>query len=178
MLKFNLLPPKEKTNIRFILWTRVARAIGFGLGSVLLVGLVFLMPTFFFIASQEGDLDRLIQVERQRMQRAGIADRLNQVKAINQLTTRVNAELTPSNSPFELTRDLLKIVPPDIAFTSFRYDPASSLVAINGFSPKRSTFLTFLHAVEAHPRVKAVASPVSNIIEEANVKFTLSVTLR
>ncbi len=55
---------------------------------------------------------------------------------------------------------------------------APGTINLAGKSPTRADFLAYLEALRLDPQFAAVVSPVKNLIQEKNLPFTLSLTLK
>lgn len=178
MLNLNLLPPRHRENIAFEMRARAVLAVGSGLILVALAAAALLLPTFFLLVFQKNELEREVKLERQQGQRAGVPEEAERIERLNSLARVVLNQETESLPVFPIFEAVFRDVPPALRLESARFRSAEKEVVIAGFAPTRLAMLEFLRALENNPRVAKISSPVTNIIKEADIKFSVTVIVK
>lgn len=178
MLNLNLLPPKEKKALMYEVRARAALVMGGFLGAALVIFLILLLPTLFFLVFQKAEIVRSVEIERQRHEQISLQDRKNQVRQMNDIAVATARHLSDSKSIFELFQSIIVSVPAGIHIDAIRFDWDESTIDINGFSPTRAIFLAYVNALDNHPLLEEVSSPVANLVRENDITFTISASIR
>lgn len=178
MLNLNLLPPDEKINLAYEFRTRAVLRVGWLLIACFFITGVLFLPTMFFLSFQKSEVARTLELERLREERSGIREEMVRVKAANQEADVVRQNLTTRRTSSGLMRELLAAIPAGVSLSDVTYMPLTNTVLIGGFSPTRVTFLTFLDGLQKNARVAHVISPVSNVIRDTDITFSVTISLR
>lgn len=178
MLNLNLLPPEEKRNLAYAIRTRAVIALCGGLVSVFVIFMVLLLPTFFLLVLQKSDVLRAVMIERESQERAGIAAQAAELIGINQLAERVVRHEKDQLKIFPLFEAVAREVPPTVHLKTLKLRSGPRELAVEGFAPTREDLLQFLRALERHPAVEKVSSPLSNLIKETDITFSVVAKLK
>lgn len=178
MLNLNLLPPEEKRDLAYIIRARAIAAVAGGLGLALIIFMALLLPTVFFVAFQKSEVVRALEIERESQRRSGISAQTAEIQSANRLAEIVlNREKNPARI-YPLFESVFRDAPPQVRLGIIRFRFQERELALEGFSPARSDLLGFIAALNRNPLIKSVSSPVTNIIKEADIKFSLAVKLK
>lgn len=178
MLNLNLLPPDEKTNLAYELRTRAVLRAGWLLVACLLIAGVLFLPTMFLLSFQKSEVARTLELERLREERSGIREEMVKVKTANREADIITQNLMTRRTSSGLLEDLLGAIPTGISLSHVTYTASSNIVLISGFAETRSSFLAYLDTLRRNARVAGVASPVSNVIRDTDITFSITVALR
>jgi Tfp pilus assembly protein PilN len=178
MLNLNLLPPDEKTNLAYEFRTRAVLRVGLLLLACLSIAGTLFLPTMFLLSFQKTEVARTLELEHLREERSGIRDEVARVKEVNQEADVVTQNLTTRRTSSDLLTGLLGAIPAGISLSDVTYMSSSNAVLIAGFAPTRALFLVFLDSLRKDARVTEVASPVSNVIRDTDITFSITITLR
>lgn len=178
MLNLNLLPPAEKITVAYELRARAAAAIGASIVAVLIVALVLLLPTFFFLSFQKGDVVRLLDLDTEIQARTGIADQIEAIRQANRTAQAVVQHEANRPELSSLFVSVLRAVPAGVKLDAIEYRREPRELDIAGFAPSREHLLSLLRSLEANPRLERVSSPVANLIRGEDIRFSIVATLR
>lgn len=178
MLNTNLLPPAEKLSLAYELRTRALLAVASGLGALLVIGLALLLPTIFFLGFVKSEVVRSLDLAQRQADQAGLSADADRIENANHRADSVLHHADATASVSSKINSLIQAVPSAVAFSSLSYQAKSREIVIQGSSPTRSAFLQFLDALGKVPVVANVSSPISNVIRETNVAFSVTVALR
>lgn len=182
----NLLPrDKKQTLVREyrIRWARVA------LGSVALVslmGVASLAPSFATISYRSA----LFKTDAQKIEeRITILEREKQPLSKQAEVRRRIALLVPSGEVPMFPSDLLSTVA-QLKTSGVRLDTvsysllaekkgeANGKISVAGFAEDRAALLRFVGALESEKRFVSVDSPISNLVHDKSLRFTLEILTR
>ena len=178
MLNLNLLPPQERLNLAYRLRARAAIAVAIGLAVSFAVFLLLLLPSYLAVRLQESEVLRALALERERQVEAGNIRAAEDARAIDRLASSALRHEAKRPGLASILAALLKDAPDPIRLDLVRFRPDRNELALEGFAPARLDLLEFLQLLERHPRVARVSSPVSNLIREQDIRFTLGVELK
>lgn len=178
MANLNLLPPEEKIRLGYLFAARGLIAVTAALASAIAVFAILLLPTIFSLAFETQEVVRARHLEAASQERLGLAGAHETVREANQLARRVTRFEAERKRVPMMIEDIIEGTPPGVAFDLITYRAASGEIAIEGFSPTRADLLAFERALKQRPAVAAVASPVTNLVREANIRFSFVAKLR
>lgn len=178
MLNLNLLPPKEKENLAYAMKRRAVIAVGAALAAAALTSIALLLPTFFLLVFQKSEVVRAVDLASQSNARAGVDGVMKEIKEINQLAAKVLGHKSGRIVISDLFESVFKDLPPSVRIRSLRFDAASKDLVIDGFSPTRQAILDFVNNLKANSFAAKVFSPTSNIIREADIDFTVTLSVK
>lgn len=178
MLDLNLLPPAEKEQLVYIWRARALSVIASGFIAVFAVSSVLLLPTFFLLFFQKIEAVRAVAIGRDAEERTGAGKRIEAVARANRLASTVRDYEAKRGDLFGLFESLFRNVPADVRLGSVAFRSQARELTVRGFAPTRQGLLLFLENMKANPRIAAVSSPVANLIREADIDFSVVVTLK
>lgn len=178
MLELNLLPPKEKSNLAYEMRTRAVLAVSGGLVAAALTFIALLLPTVFLLFFQKAEMLRVLNIERENSLRAGVPKHANNLSQANHLARLVIQYGGPDFKVFPVIESILKSIPASIRLSSFTFDKEKKELVVNGYAPTRESMIEFKRALEANPIAVKVDSPPGNLIKEADIDFSIKLTVK
>lgn len=174
----NLLPPEDKIAIKKEYLRRFFVVAGLFFASATLVSIVFLLLTFFFLAGYKKDLSRQAALSSQRAETLNL-DAI--VSEIMELNSRINI-LKSRKENLGLSFILEKIIgtkAEGVKITGLGYEGSKGTekakISISGGAKKRQDLLVFITSLEKEFGAENVLSPVSNLLNEKDAVFSLTV---
>lgn len=172
----NLIPPTAKKSITYEYWKRVL-VVWFYLGSVAMVILtVFLLPTQVALRSEIGALTEtvaagLIRVSNYDVSATELVSTSNQAKLL--------LENSATNTPSELITTLIVQAGDTVTLNNFQFTKLATAGAINlsGIAVSRQALAKFRDTVTADTRFATVNLPISNLIKDKDLLFSMEITL-
>lgn len=176
----SLLPQEYKKEVRREKILRNILALLSILDAVLLVGIVFLLPSYFTLTFSQGEVIRRFEVQQEALQRQNVQELENTIRQINALAMlhQRNESRRKSVAPLLLRFAALDI--PDIALRAMHFfedKTGAFAVSLQGNATTRNIFLAYVRSLENTDEVAAVRSPVDNLLSEADVSFSIEVAL-
>lgn len=178
MLALNLLPPREKEKLVYVWRARALIVMASGFTVAFAVSFVLLLPTFFLLFFQKVETVRAVAIARETEERTGVKKRIEAIAQANRLGDVVRNHETTRGNLFGLFESLFRNVPAGIRVESVKFRSQARELTMHGFAPTRPELLLLLKNLEANPRIAKVSSPVTNLIREADIDFSVVVTLR
>ncbi|RJQ37558.1 hypothetical protein C4552_00795 [Candidatus Parcubacteria bacterium] len=176
MLGLNLLPPVEKRNLAIIWRTRVVMLISGGVVAVVAIGVLLLLPTYFFIGLQTAETVRAAELERQSQAQSGIEAEITRIRAANRLAEIVEQYQAGRRPVFGLFETVIRKAG-GVRIENLEFKGKERQFVLRGFAPTRQDLLAFVAALEADEAIAEVSSPVANLIREVAISFSLTITL-
>ena len=176
MLSANLLPPNEKRAVAREEWRRVIVVIGASGLAALLIGSVLLVPSYIPLLFEIKSLGREHDLEQE-------ASRIFELDVIRQEVgdiTRALDVVKHAATRRPHTRQLFDAVVRDasgITIASFTVRDAVA-VSVEGKAALRGDLLAFEQMLRESGLFTQIVSPLSNIIRQADINFTLTGTLK
>lgn len=173
----NLLPPKEKLQLKSDYRRRqaaTATLLAFGFA---LISLVFLLAINFSIFFQHQSIVALLGSLKN-------TTRKDQSAAAQTLVKKLNQEFSffPTTSwgkASDLISGVVAARPRGVTITKWSYGRGTpSTLTILGQADTRDELLAFLDNLKKSDQFTAVNSPISNLIKNRNVPFTLGLTIK
>jgi len=178
----NLLPLKDKTEIKKEYLTRLAVVFSISVSLSVLAAIVLLLPSFFVINIQEKNYKKQISFLEQRL---SLSDATGITPAIDDLNFKLNLLKDSQNDGQQISEIIEKIIskmPSGNKIEAFFYDKKgktadNAKIKIKGFSDTREELLKFTKILEAEGEFLDVESSVSNLLKENNIDFNLIIIL-
>lgn len=172
----NLIPPSAKKSIVFEYWKRVIGVWLCLLSLALVILSVFLLPTYIALRSEIIFLEETMTAGVHRVSNYDISA-TELVTASNQAKQLLenNATTTPS----DLIKVLNQYAGASVALNSFQFTKMESQPAItlSGVADSRLALAQFRDAVTADRHFTTVNLPISNLIKDKDLLFSMEITL-
>lgn len=178
MLTLNLLPPEEKLNLIRVFRRRAVVGVGGGLAAVFIIFLILLLPTIFMLEAEKSELLRAVRIERERQEKTGSDRQAADIMKVNLLAEKILGYNEGRRQIFPLFESIIGETPPAVGIEHILLNNASGEIAISGLSDAREDLLKFLDAIGKNPGIEKVSSPVTNLVKEKNIRFSLTAKLK
>jgi hypothetical protein len=172
----NLIPPSAKKSITFEYWKRVTAVWLCLFCTALSILLVFLLPTHIILRSEIEYLEETVSAGASRVSNYDISA-TELVEASTQ--ARMLLENVASNTPSDLITVLGQYAGSNVALNNFRFEKLSTTptIALTGLANSRQDLAKFRDAVAADTRFAVVNLPISNLIKDKDLLFSMEITL-
>ena len=176
MLTANLLPPEEKNIVRLGGVRRLIYFFASAGTAVFLVGSVLLLPSYFLSRSAVAALKRLRASEEDAASLAHLSRTIGAIRSSAASVDRIKAFGVSRAKAGVLLENLLH-VPAGIAIESIAVKKDGS-TAISGIAATRASLLAFERILRDAGRFENIAIPLSSIIQEDTIHFTVQGVLK
>lgn len=176
MLTTNLLPPGQKQLVRFEEWRRIARFFGLGAGSVLSIAIILLAPSYLPLYYERQELAHALVIAEQTAKTVDAEALKRQVHAARNSMDRIarSVQRIPKASRIF---DTIFADRKGVFIRSIAVDPSGE-VRMAGGAQTRRDLLDFERALRESDIFHEITSPLSNIVKESNIMFSLRGTLK
>lgn len=172
----NLVPPAAKKSIAFEYWKRVIAVWLFLFSGAFVILAVFLLPTHMALRSEIGFLEETVA--------AGV-DRFSNydISATELITASKRAQLllenNATNSPSGLIAVLTQYAGANVVVNNYQFTKLDSVptITLAGLAVSRQDLARFRDSVSADSRFALVNLPISNLIKEKDLLFSMEITL-
>lgn len=175
MLSTNLLLEEEKKAVILEKSLRVIKFFGISISGTLIIGITLLAPSYLPFYFQNHELTYQLSVRQEAVKKIDgtkiISDALQLKGAITSLRQNANN----ANIALDML-NLLTAPQAGIVVTDFTIQNAD--VTISGHADMRNDLLAFEQRLRDSSRFQDIASPLANIIQETNIKFSFKATLK
>ena len=177
----NFLPLEEKKNLGRERLRRFFVVFSLGVGAFGFASVILMLPSYLGLELERNNLLRSIAISR----KAPLAGEVNAVESeIEGLNLKL--ELFRKNEREErslapLLGKILSVVSASVSLREFFYEKLSKTnpeqITLGGKAQSRQALLKFASDLERTGEFKKVQSPVSNLLKETNVVFSLILEL-
>lgn len=172
MLTTNLLPPQEKKAI----WLEeTRRLILFFLGLAaagLLMLSALLLPSYLPLVIQRRGLEESLFLEEQAARRFQVRETLVGLEEILDKTNVIKSQATAPSRASDLLEQFLASAGPNITIAFFGVKSGGEVV-LNGQAAGRRDLLQFEKTLRESSWFEDISSPLSNIIRETDINFSI-----
>lgn len=174
----NLLPSENRTRIGYVRLSHFFILAHGGLALLLALGIILLLPTYFFLYFQNKGVAELAETARQKTNQTEAhktEDRIGEANAIlHRLETEYATAATSQNSVTKHMENIVETAPAGITLTHFSFEKDANHIMLRGRAATRNDLLQFVGIIRSNSSFHDVESPVENILQDSNVSFTLS----
>lgn len=176
MLTTDHLPQAEKNILRFEEWRRVILLLTVLIGSVLTIGLVLLVPSFLPLYFQGQELSRGLEAQKKAFALVDTAHISDTMRALKQTIPDLKASVSQESKAYE-TLNTLAPQMEGIAISNVSVNKTGD-IAIQGKAATRDNLLKFEERLRESGKFQKIFTPLSNIIRETNISFSLQGKLK
>ncbi len=178
----NLLPLSHKKEIKKEYTRRFIVIFGFFFVIGALIELVFCFSLFSRTDSYFRGLEKELKLAKKVSALNKMEDMERRVDDLNHLLVIYEDNRNKRRSPTSEISLILSVLPESIVIDSFIFDKdiknqTNKEIALAGTAVRRDVFLSFVEALRKIPLFKEVESPVSNLLKEGDMKFSLHIRL-
>lgn len=173
----NLIPQTAKRYVVREYWLRVITSWLFLISIVGLLVAILCLPSYVLLTSLDRSMAVKIDDARAVEEKFRAAEK--EVKETNALLIHV-ADNSYSNNFSNIIKELDDIAGPNIEITRINLkEEAGSVdvIALSGVALNRTSLAQFRSALEGSSNFESVELPISNLAQESNIIFSLTVSL-
>lgn len=171
----NFLSEENKKTIKREYFRRLFIVIGLFSFGAILIGVVLLLPSSFFLKSQKENLKRLLVISEERFSRSKTENIIPIVEKLNVKISLLSSGQKNIEEKSAIIKSILEEKTSKIKINDFFLEKGK--VSIQGLSDSREDLLAFIASLKNKKYFKKVESPVSNLIKEKNIEFIISIEL-
>lgn len=173
MLTLNLLPPEQKKNLNYEIQSRMVQFLGFWFSAIMIIFGVLLLPAFFFISYEQSGVLHIQKIEAETFRATHVSELEEKIRGVDALLDIILTREAQRKDVVPFLSKILSQAPVGVSVTLITYDPSKNSTTIAGLADTREALLKFIDLLKKSPEIKNVSSPVSNLIQQVNVNFSL-----
>jgi len=178
----NLLPLQDKNIEKKEILRRFIAVLGLGLSFLLCAEIVFSLILLFFVGSFEKNLSDQVSYEEKLADLKNVESLESEAKRLNEFLVLFNAGEKETELISGDISDILSVLPSSLRINSLLFDKGicadcPSKIAIVGNADTRESLIGFISDLKLEERFREVESPISNLLAEKNVNFSLILDL-
>lgn len=171
----NILPIEEKAKYKRIYGIRVFTLAIYFLVALLVLGGVFLAPSYILSEMKEG-------IAEERLDKVKAAAGETGTESLDAIIGDINTKLKvfPDDPVFTFSKDVILPIlskkTAEISITSISYSKTTDGklgISISGKALNRDALLSFERDLETEPTFSGVALPISNFIKDKDIEFII-----
>ena len=176
-----LLALQYEKNIRKEKILRLASGFLIVLNVVILAGIAFMMPSYFLLVLSRDDILRGLEAIKEGFEQKSFKNADDDIKNVNILISDYETAQKKKMEFAPILSKISSVTPSEIKISYLHFrkinDGTFSLL-IRGNSSRRGAFLDYLSALKALPEVENVMSPISNLLKDRDLDFSLEVKFK
>ncbi len=177
MLTINLLPPEERKFVRYKEMRRIILFFAGGLVAVFVIGSVLISPSFLPLYLERRELERSLRLEEEAGRALKVNETFERIRRLESVISRVrNFARTPPRAS-EILEELSVLAGSSITLDNVTIKKGGETI-LTGMAPGRRDLLQFEKNLRDSDKFQEISSPLSNIVRETNVNFTLQGKLK
>lgn len=173
----NLLPREDLHAIGYEKLSRIAVRVHILIAAIIGAGAVLLLPTYFFLTFQEVEVVRQIDITKQSAEVHRVNEAETAIQAMNEKLRMLAGTTSPE--PVATYFAVVRAETPDgVEISQLSFSRADNGLEVRGTAATREEFLKFLDALRSHALFTNVTSPITNILKDRKLTFTIDMTAR
>lgn len=173
----NLLPDDEIKKLGRERLGRFAVVTGFSLSAIVALGVLLLLPSYLSLLGEKQEVGRELELARRRL----YASEVDYIEGeIANFNAKLEASETNEKEIHSATLILEKVLllrPAAMRFERVSYESAAlaapERISLQGHTSSRQELLDFIKRLEDSGLFKKINSPISNLLREKNIDFSL-----
>ncbi|MBI5004896.1 MAG: hypothetical protein HZC04_01785 [Candidatus Lloydbacteria bacterium] len=178
----NLLLPESQEKIRQEYRLRRAVIIFFLLAAIIIFAGILLAPSLLLSSIKAKESEMRLALLRGGQTQNAEEQMQNIISRANANVELLEEDASPMPVIGGLTRYLLNTKPEDIAITGLLYEKAKNnaldKVSLRGIAASREALLSYVTFLETNGYFAEAVLPVSHFVQEKNILFTISLTIK
>ncbi|PIR70324.1 MAG: hypothetical protein COU46_02160 [Candidatus Niyogibacteria bacterium CG10_big_fil_rev_8_21_14_0_10_42_19] len=169
----NLLPTEAKQKLDLERIRRLFLIFGLIFSAILLIGIFLLLPTWVTLDLQEEELVRQYSILNESPELSKIEGIELNIGALNEKTKMFKKNLSFEQTPSLVFNTVLDHIDQTIRLQELSFNSSKNQFSIKGTADRRENYLAFINILENDPLILKVESPISNILKDRDIEFTL-----
>lgn len=177
MLTTNLLSPDDKTIIGLAKAAKLIRIIAIFSCGLLITNAVFILPTLLPLAFERKELVRELATGKETQQKFQVSEHAKELKAVSMAAREIRTYISKPRYSSKIIDAFGNTGIPGISLETITVTETGELI-LNGRAATRNALLDLEAALKRSPYIDSISSPLSNIIRESNISFSIKGTLK
>lgn len=170
----NFLLEEDKKIIRKEYWRRLLGLAGIFSFSTILIGTILLFSVFLLLKSEKANFTRQVVISEERLRRSQAENIVPLVRDLNSKIVFLEEGWKNIEEKSTVISGILEEKPEGVKINNLFFDKKK--ITIQGFSNTRQGLLLLVDNLKKKG-FKKVESPISNIIKEKDIEFSINIDL-
>ncbi len=175
----NLIPRERQKKTKKEFFRRFFVVFGIAISFLLCVQIIFSFVSYFFINSSVENIDDQLFSTKKLAEKKGLVFFEKETKGLNNLLKEFNKNEKKLVLASEKINNVLVNVPSSIKVKKMLFDGPnkndSARMLIIGTAQTRDVFVSFLDKLRKKEYFESIESPVSNLLKERNLDFSITI---
>jgi|SRR3989338_6586838 len=177
MLTTNLLPQKDKKTIELVKTAKIPRIAAVFICGLLVANAVLVLPTLLPLFFERTELKRELATGQEAQKKFQVSARSKELKALAATLREIRIYASQPHYQSKILDALANHKNAGISLETITITEAGG-VLLNGKADTRKTLLEFENALKNSPYLDTISSPLSNVIRESNINFSIQGNLK
>ncbi|KKW18448.1 MAG: hypothetical protein A2131_01600 [Candidatus Sungbacteria bacterium GWC2_49_10] len=177
MLTTNLLPQEDKKTIELVKAAKLTRAAAVFICGFLVANAVLVLPTLLPLLFERKELKRELATGQEAQQKFQVSARSKELKALAATLREIRVYASQPHYPSKILDTLANHGNAAISLETITVTQTGD-VLLNGKADTRKALLEFESTLRNSPYLNDITSPLSNIIRESNISFSIQGNLK
>lgn len=169
----NFLPEEEKILLKKEYLRRVLVVAGIFVFISVFLNITLLAPLFLNFKIQENELKKRLDLSQKNLSAIDSKETTSFIKEINEKISILDFSNIPTKS--ELVKKIISLKPEPVRLNNISISQTD--VIIKGKADRRTDFVNFVDSLKMEKTFQKVDSPVSNLVKEKDIEFSLTISL-
>ena len=159
---------------------KIFTALFFLFSSSVLVGFVFMLPSYFIVVFSKDDVLRRLHSEEEVLSRREVGKLEAAISKVNKTISTYESNEIRRRSFSDLLIKVFMLTPQNIKILNINLKKSKDvfLLDIAGNALAREDLLGYISTLEATPDFSEVLSPINNLLEESDINFTITLKIK
>lgn len=179
----NLLPKQYKKDLRLEAWRRYLLFLGLYLTVVLIGASALLLPSFFYLQFQIGELEKTRDAAKRAPGYEAMLKGSDVARGANRSLEAFDAYIKSKPAASPIIEEIIRRLPPEVRLTNIQYTRIAGgptgTVKIVGEAAHRDNLRAFLAELQkSHMVTGKVSVPDTTFRKEFNTPFSLEISIK
>ncbi len=151
------------------------------LNIAMLFGLVFMTPSYFLLILSKDDILRRLDAAKEGFEKKSFKTADDEIQNVNLLVSGYENDQSKRRALAPILSKFASVSRPEIrvAYLNLQNTNGGAFsLLIRGKATRREAFLTYLESLKSLPETESVASPISNLLKDSDLDFSLEIRLK
>lgn len=174
MIRLNLLPPKEKKELKWADLNQLVIILSVWLLFFLLLSSLFLIGSYSYLSNLLKKQGVLIEIRQDDPKIQHLLELENKVQQANRKIERIYLKQKELILWVPLLEEISELIPGKLYLKTFIYQPNTNQISLSGQANTRDDLIRFENSLKQSPYFTEIKSPLSNLLKQTNIDFSFT----
>lgn len=177
MLTTNLLPQEDKKTIELVKTAKLSRTAAVFVCGLLVINAVLVLPTLLPLLFERKELKREFATGQEAQQKFQVSARSKELRVLAATLREIRVYASQPHYPSKILDTLANHGNAGISLETITVAETGGVI-LNGKADTRKALLEFESTLRNSPYLADISSPLSNVIRESNISFSIQGNLK